>query len=189
MRRDGLDAGRRFCLAWLLPALAVFSLISGKQPHYLLPLCPALALLASRLLDEAPAVRRRHVLLPLAGLVLIGAILLGGPLLARDLRLPSWASDVSPGFGLLLLLVAAGFVAGFPRIFPGRPAAPTLISLVLLAVLHLGFATAPRQAFDLEPMARYLAGLQRQGRPIAFVDAYHGQFHYLGRIERPFDAP
>jgi 4-amino-4-deoxy-L-arabinose transferase-like glycosyltransferase len=188
MRPGRLDTGQRFCLAWFLPGLALLSVISGKQPHYLLPLCPALALLGTRLLDEAPAVHRRHVLLPLAALALVGAVLLGGPLLARQLRLPSWASDVSPGFGLLLLLVAGGFVAGFPRIFPGRPAAPTLISLVFLVVLHLGFASAPRQAFDLGPMAGYLAELQRQGRPIAFVEFYHGQFHFLGRLERPFEV-
>lgn len=188
MRPGRLDAGQRFCLAAVLPGLAVFFLISGKQVHYLLPLCPALALLATRLLDEAPAVRRRHLLLPLTALALVGTILLVGPFFAKELRLPAWASLVSPGFGLLLFLAAAGFVAGFRRIFPGRAAAPTLISLVLLAVLHLGFATAPRQSFDLKPLAGYLAELQREGRPIAFVEAYHGQFHFLGRLERPFEV-
>ncbi len=188
MRPGRLDAGQRFCLAGVVPGLAVFSLISGKQPHYLLPLCPALALLATRLLDEAPAARRRHLLPPLSALAQVGTILLVAPPFAEELRLPLWAAAISPGIGVLLLLAAAGFVAGFPRIFPGRPAAPTLISLVFLGLLHVGFATAPRRAFDLAPMARFLAGLERQGRPIAFVEAYHGQFHFLGRLERPFES-
>ena len=31
--RHDFDRGGRFCLAWMLPVLLAFSLISGKQPH------------------------------------------------------------------------------------------------------------------------------------------------------------
>ena len=37
-----------FCLAWVLPAWLLFELIPTKLPHYLLPVYPALALLAAR---------------------------------------------------------------------------------------------------------------------------------------------
>jgi len=47
------DGGLRFCLAWIVPAVVVFSLISGKQPHYLLPELAALALILVRLLTAA----------------------------------------------------------------------------------------------------------------------------------------
>ena len=189
MRPGRLDAGQRFCLAWLLPGLIVFSMISSKQPHYLLPVCPAFALLAGRLLEEKPpiaTVRRWHLIPPLSALVLVGMIVLVGPVFAEELRLPSWASGISPWIGVFLLLTALGFVAGFVRIFPGRPAAPTLITLASLLALHAGFAEVARRAYDLEPVARYLAVLERQGGPIAFVETYHGQFHFLGRLERPF---
>jgi 4-amino-4-deoxy-L-arabinose transferase-like glycosyltransferase len=188
MRPGGLDPGQRFCLAWLVPGLAAFSAISGKQPHYLVPLCPAFALLAARLLAEKPVVRRWHVLPPVSVLVLVAVVLMAGPSLAGDPRLPAWASSVSPGIGALLLLSALGFVAGFARIFPGRPAAPTLITLAFLLALHAGFAEVARQAYDLEPIARYLAVVERQERPIAFVEFYHGQLHFLGRLERPFQV-
>jgi len=189
MRPGRLDTGQRFCLAWLVPGLIVFSAISSKQPYYLLPLCPAFALLAARLLEEeAPAVRRRHVLPPLAAVAAIGIVMAVGPSFAGDPRLPSWASEVSPGVGVALLLAVLGFVAGFARIFPGRPAAPTLITLVLLLALHAGFAEVARNAYDLAPISRYLAVVEQQGRPIAFVGAYHGQFHFLGRLQKPFEV-
>lgn len=188
LRPGRLDAGQRFCLAWLVPGLAVFSAISGKQPHYLLPLCPAFALLAARLLEEKPSVRRWHVLPSVSVLALVAIVVMVGPALAESFRLPPWASAVSPGIGVLLLLAAFGFVAGFARIFPGRPAAPTLITLAFLLALHAGFAGAARQAFDLKPISRHLAMLEQQGRPIAFVGFYHGQFHFLGRLERPFQV-
>ncbi len=44
----GADAGTRLCVAAVAPAFIVFSVISGKQPHYLLPLLPAIALVAAR---------------------------------------------------------------------------------------------------------------------------------------------
>jgi 4-amino-4-deoxy-L-arabinose transferase-like glycosyltransferase len=48
-RRRG--AAERFLLAWLIPAWAVYELLPTKLPHYVLPLYPALALLAGGALD------------------------------------------------------------------------------------------------------------------------------------------
>src|SRR3546814_16186672 len=42
------EPGLRFGLIVSLIGLVVFSLISGKQPHYLLPLMPALMLMVAR---------------------------------------------------------------------------------------------------------------------------------------------
>src|SRR5215218_4056075 len=96
-RRRAADPGLRFCLAWLVPGLVIFSLISGKQPHYLLPLMPAFALIASRLLTEAGVtIRRWHLLPALSLLLLLGAALVAAPLVGPRRDLPSWAPDVSP---------------------------------------------------------------------------------------------
>lgn len=129
LRLRELDAGSRFCLAWLLPALAVFSAISGKQPHYLLPLMPGFALLAARALS-------------------------------------------SPGGG------QEG----------GRRAwAPTPVALAVVVAAHAGFAVKMGAGYDLRPLARHLRAVEREERPIAYVGNYHGQLHFLGRLERPFE--
>jgi 4-amino-4-deoxy-L-arabinose transferase-like glycosyltransferase len=56
-------AAERFLLAWLVPVWALFELMPTKLPHYVLPLYPALALLAGGALAEgfvsAPAGRVR----------------------------------------------------------------------------------------------------------------------------------
>ncbi|HBL30194.1 MAG TPA: glycosyltransferase, partial [Acidobacteria bacterium] len=186
LRPGRLDPGERFCLAWLLPGLAVFSAISGKQPHYLLPLCPAFALLAARRLEEGPEVRRTDLILPLAVPALVGLALLVGPSLAGRIPLPTWAPELAPGIGALLLLAAAAVLAGFRRMFPGRPAAPTLITLAFVLALHAGFAEVARRAYDLGPTAHFLALAEKEGRPVAVVGGYHGQFHFLGRLTQPF---
>jgi 4-amino-4-deoxy-L-arabinose transferase-like glycosyltransferase len=181
-RRQPADPGMRFALAWILPGLAAFSAISGKQPHYLLPLLPAFALLAARLLDEPlPAPRRRHLLPPLCGLFAVGGALTAMPFVASAGHLPSWASQVSAGAGVALLAAGVAFLLGFERRFAHRRAALTLLTLALVTALSLGFSEAAREAYDLEPISRYLWVTEQQGRAIAYSGDYHGQFHFLGR--------
>jgi hypothetical protein len=47
------DSGLRLCTAIILPALIVFSLVSGKQVHYLLPEMPFVALAIARLVGNS----------------------------------------------------------------------------------------------------------------------------------------
>ena len=46
------EVGLRFILCWLVPTFISFCLISGKQPHYLVPLVPGLAILITYLLKD-----------------------------------------------------------------------------------------------------------------------------------------
>lgn len=186
--REGLaDPGVRFCLAWALPVLAVFTLISGKQPHYLIPLLPAVALLAARLLDSpSPATRRWHLVPPVSLLLGVGAVMAFAPEIVERWDTPSWAAFVSPGVGVLAILAGLAFLFSFDRL-PARRTLPTWVGLVLVLAVKLGFSEAGHRAYGVEPIARYLGALERQGRPIAFVGTYHGEFHFLGRLQRPFE--
>ncbi|MBM3518947.1 MAG: phospholipid carrier-dependent glycosyltransferase, partial [Alphaproteobacteria bacterium] len=114
-RRGWGDTGLRLCLVWGLGALVGLSLISGKQPHYLMPLLPALALILARRLGDPGAPEARRVWLPsslfaaagLAALALIVA-LRRDPGLVADWRLPAWAASANLLGGLGL---AAGALA------------------------------------------------------------------------------
>ncbi|HEX9944444.1 MAG TPA: glycosyltransferase family 39 protein [Thermoanaerobaculia bacterium] len=188
LRPLSADPGTRFCLSWMLPTLAAFSLISGKQPHYLLPLIPAFALLAARLLDApAPAPRRWTLLPALSGVLLVAAALATAPFVVDRYRLPRWAGQVSPVAGLLLGLAALACIPLFDRIFVRRTAAPTLLTLLGMTALYAGCAGAIRRNYDVAPIARYLAVAEREGRPIGYVGIYHGEFHFAGRLKRPFE--
>jgi 4-amino-4-deoxy-L-arabinose transferase-like glycosyltransferase len=188
IRASLADSGLRFCLAWTLPALVAFSAISGKQPHYLLPLLPGFALLAARLLDEAPAPRRRSLAPPLAILLLIAAALTAAPLLAARFAWPLWVQEVMIVAGVLPAAAAILSVVLFRRIFPGRPAALSLLSVVAVVALYAGCSRALHHAYDLAPAARYLAAAERKGETVAWAGEYHGQVHFLGRLRRPFEV-
>jgi 4-amino-4-deoxy-L-arabinose transferase-like glycosyltransferase len=187
LRQRSTDSGMRFALACLFPGLAAFSLVSGKQPHYLLPLLPVFALLTARLLlSPAPAPRRWHLLPPLGFLVFVGGAMAAAPWVSGRLALPAWTSVVSPGAGFLLLAAGAVFLLSCERLFAGRGAALSLLTLALVVAASAGFSEASRQAYDLEPIARYLSVAEQQKRPIAYVGDYHGELHFLGRLRRPF---
>ena len=130
------DQGVRFCLAWALPAVALFSLVSGKQVHYLIPELPAVALLAARALtssggdgavaDGRPRRTGSSVLWPALALALPGAAILVAALagdrlpvaLPPDLILPPpWAAAL---LALVPPAVALGGAALVAR--PRRPA-------------------------------------------------------------------
>ena len=67
-RADWRDPGLRLCLVWGGAALLLFSLISGKQAHYLIPELPAAALLVARLSPERFPLRVPALLLAAAAL-------------------------------------------------------------------------------------------------------------------------
>jgi 4-amino-4-deoxy-L-arabinose transferase-like glycosyltransferase len=180
-RRVGLDRGMRFCLAWILPVFVAFSLISGKQPHYLLPLFPAAALLTARLLAARPATR--------VGLPALLAALLGGALvLAAGGQFPSLQNQVAalpPAWpGVLLVLAAlAAWLAGRRGVSPVVNLA--LLGAATLALLQMAAMNSIEPLYNVKPMAQAIRQVQDEGLPVANVATYHAQYQFLGRLEKP----
>ena len=184
------EHGGRFCLAWLVLSVAVLSSISGKQPHYLIPSLPAAALLFAAAVAGSGE-RRRFEALPVAVSAVAVVVLLVVAALSRgtaDGVLPDWSLDLAPLAGL-----PAAAAAVFAVLFPlgGRLRRTALIAgagVLLVITAHLTAAPYLARSFDLEPLARRIAELQRAGHPVAHVSKYHGQYHFLGRLETPIAA-
>ncbi len=190
------DAGSRFCGVWILFTVAIFSAISGKQIYYILPVLPALALLLACGVARAGEKRAPRALqLPGVFFLALGTALCAAPFavdpLVSFLRLrppPDWVRDIEPawaaipiGAGLLLALLAAR---------NGLAAAWRLTGATVVTLLCVEGAVFPvaGPAYDLHPIARRLAALEAAGLPIAHVGDYQGQFHFLGRLRRPFQV-
>jgi 4-amino-4-deoxy-L-arabinose transferase-like glycosyltransferase len=60
--RNRRDRAVIFCLAWIIPSWLVFEAVPTKLPHYVLPLFPAIALLAGTALSDrlTPPAGQRH---------------------------------------------------------------------------------------------------------------------------------
>lgn len=180
------DAGVRFLLAWVLPVLIAFSLISGKQTKYLLPLLPAAVLLLARLAAAAGGAPRRAWL---PGLMLIaGGLVLALLPFAMGADHAYWLDNlpVWPGAGLATLGVLALIL---PAADGSRQILRTTVASVLLIIgVHVSVLHTAAPAYDLKPFALRLKALQDRGVPIAHVGKYHDQFHFLGRLEQPLEV-
>jgi hypothetical protein len=88
-----------------------------------------------------------------------------------------------------VLAAAAVVVAMAP--LRDRVATVTAIAAAGVAVVVGGFAGVGRAVFDgydIAPVSRHLAQAQQQGRPIAHFGKYHGQFQFVGRLDRPLEV-
>jgi 4-amino-4-deoxy-L-arabinose transferase-like glycosyltransferase len=191
--RRPLAPGLRMLLAWLVPALVIFSAFSGKQSYYLVPELPAAAIAMAaaitrlRARADAPARSAWLGAWPLAlGSFALAALLLALPFLAAAGRLSGghWLRDcaaVSAPFGVLYLLL------GLFVLLPGRGELRRIAgaSLIGSAAAYALFALAFTPAFDMRPAAHLLARAEASGHAIGNMGDYDGQFEFMGRMTRP----
>jgi 4-amino-4-deoxy-L-arabinose transferase-like glycosyltransferase len=191
--RQPLEPGLRFLVAWLLPTLLTFSLITGKQLYYVLPeLAGATMLVAAAVAD----LRERHVGLashyalgtwPLS----LGAFLLAIVLFAMPSVVPTrfpdniWLVGMAPYarfFGVIFIVLGALLLLrgrGEMR----RLAFAGLIGTVALNAL---FTLGLWYRYDLAPASAFLAQADAAGRPIGNLGvSYNGQYHFAGRLMHP----
>jgi 4-amino-4-deoxy-L-arabinose transferase-like glycosyltransferase len=181
------NGGVRFCLCWFLPALAVFSMISGKQLHYLLPEIPALALLIAFISGrprETPGAPRRDQAVPGLLFAVLGLGALAVPIVAPPDARAALGYQAAWGWGAVL--AAAGLAVAVARMDAARHlAALAGLGAVAVITFHLMARPVVSVAFDLTPTAARLAEWERQGVPLAHFGTYHGQFQFLGRLRKP----
>ncbi len=182
------DGNSLFCLIWFLVAFIAFSLISGKQLHYLLPEFPALALVAARALSiysKQSTISRIDNVIPGLLFGILGLVLLLLSTEGLPVRLPSWNVDVK-GYWGLVLMAASLWVCVYRAPETGM-AVKNMVLLPVVLVIALHFALAPVLAgrYDLKPLSQLLKTWQDADMALANFGKYHGQFQFLGRLTRP----
>jgi 4-amino-4-deoxy-L-arabinose transferase-like glycosyltransferase len=191
------DKATRFAVAWFLPAFAVFCfLISGKQPHYLLPLLPALALYLAHVLGTDGAQLRGRAF---AALVLVVGIACAAlPYLAAHAReialferlhltdsflhviagLWPWWGAIVAALGLYLLLARGAHTSA---------RALALASVATAACGMLALAQDVGPYVDVTTAALRIKQIQASGQPIAHLAWHHGLFEFAGRFTQPLE--
>ena len=179
--RHELDRGGRFCLAWTLPVLLAFSLISGKQPHYLIPLFPAFALFAARALADEQRVRGLWLPLLAALLAGIASLLMTTGVLATPWEIAG-PPDIWPG---VLLIAAALGIYLLGRRLDKPLATLALFGAIVSALVQFALIAPLYPAYDVRGMAEAIHQAQAAGHPVAHLGDYNDQFHFAGRLTAP----
>ncbi|MEQ8320337.1 MAG: glycosyltransferase family 39 protein [Rhodospirillales bacterium] len=186
------DGGVRFCLCWFLPAFVAFSLISGKQLHYLLPDFPALAMIFAFALTTSPETTthaetdglKRSLRLPAGFFVVLGlaafaALFVLSPKLQirYDGLATPWAAAIVAAGLLVIALPAADLRRSIVSL--------TGLSAVLVVTAHLIAMPMLERNYAISGIAKKLGEWERQGIHLANMNKYHGEYNFLGRLKNP----
>ena len=180
-----MSEGLKFSLAWFFPVFIAFSLISGKQVHYLLPIYPALALMiASEFYRIKKITWFDHAFMGLP-LIAAGAIFY---YLANSGRM----DDAAPWMNSLpiessFILILGGL---FIFIWKTKNTLTFLWKLVtanilLISVMFLGVIYHTGNAYDLREVSRTIKLIEDKNFPVAYLGNYAGQFDFIGRLDNP----
>ena len=183
IRADWREPGLRLCLVWAGSALVIFSLISGKQAHYLVPELTAAALIVARLARTPGRLGVIFATIPVLVLATAGAAVTAGLLpigKAADLLHPQ-----SILVAWVLFAVAVCWLA--IRLSGLRGGAVLSLGVILSFDLAIGL-TDSGEIYDTHGIASAVAAQERNG--IAFYgQTYNAEFNFAGRLSRSVANP
>ncbi len=177
------DTASRLCLVWVGSAFLIFSAISGKQSHYLIPELPAFALLFSRYAPDTLGNRDGPIAyLPLviafAALCLIAVVDLPiRKLQVIDLEL----STVGLCAAFLVIAGAMVLLRGRRTLALSALAPAGVVSLYLVASSEITRIYGPYHIASALKSHETYGIAQIGGR-------YHGEFSFTGRLLRSVDV-
>jgi 4-amino-4-deoxy-L-arabinose transferase-like glycosyltransferase len=188
-RRDAIrkalgERGARLALAWVLPTLIVFSLIGGKQAHYLLPLLPGVALLLAMAIDDSALSVRTG--LAAAALVVVGVAFAWLPQIAATRPELAFVADTSPWWGAGIGVIGLALLIGARWI--REPFWPAIATLAVVLLFKLAVIQAAGSRYDVRSIASQVKAAQDRGQPIAHLGWHHGVYEFAGRLTEPLPA-
>ena len=187
--RTGWDSGERLTLLLAASGLVIFSVISGKQLHYLLPVFPALSLFAARALVGArpmQAPRSWSIWLPATPLLLLGTALLVLPFITALHDEAAWVEQISPWVAVPIVVVLTLAVAVVRQV--RADVWPGILSLSFVLAVYPGVVREVVKNYDVTAIAALIGEEQAAGRSVAYIGKSHGEFNFPGRLKVPVEA-
>ncbi len=183
-RQTTIDHGLKMLLIWMLSALLIFSFISGKQVHYILPEIAAFSLFCARVLTTAAPDMKGYTK-SLGYTYLFFAIIFAiAPFVApKSITFPV---DHTAFLLSAFLLFVLGFYLLKKHFKLQHHAIQAMALSIIVAVFAVHFSIHNfLAAQDISNFSQKISSLQQKGIPVAQDKKYHDQFHFLGRLHDP----
>ena len=175
------DRACRFALAWAIPTLLVFCAISSKQPHYLLPLLPAVAIVIASLYARGHCAPRRGVFTAL--IFTIGFLSASIGSLATEFAWLAPFADVCPLWGVGVIALAIVFSLVHRR--TSFISAAAMTSIVTVGLIECAVAAPLSTQDDVTPVATIIRDAQQSTQPVVHLGRHYGLYEYAGRLTEP----
>ncbi|CAG9000244.1 MAG: Undecaprenyl phosphate-alpha-4-amino-4-deoxy-L-arabinose arabinosyl transferase [Candidatus Celerinatantimonas neptuna] len=174
-----LNWSGRLLFCWIVGHVVIFSLISGKQIHYLLPIFPAIALFISELFASKNSMARPW-------LVSLSLLMFGVSLMV----LPQLKLIPVPGsahFNIIWALLPIGLAISLliTQANHSRLIALCSSSAVMMISLMLVGQPVFKHNYNLRPIAGYVRAVQSRHQLVAFWGKYPDLFQFYGRLDSP----
>lgn len=186
IREMVFDSALKVMIGWLLATLLIFSLISGKQVHYLMPEIAAFSVVFVRILRNAIS-RKTSTKLIGYSYLLYGVTLAALPfIVSKEKAKITFEPDIAAFVISGVLIIVAG-IYFIRKEFTGQNSA---IRSVALGSVLVVFAThLPVHNFlaqqDISRFAKSIAALQAKEIPVLHYKKYHDQYQFAGRLHHP----
>jgi len=183
------DAGRRLVIIWIVATVVIFSFVSGKQVHYLIPVLPAFSLLMARnaaSCDNGTDAARWH--LPVAALYLVlGLVLFSISFLKLGHALQNCSvAELRP------TAIGLSAIGSVMFVLKQRSLTTlinyTAVSSALLCVLIVFGGNSFFNRYDLHAISDAVKVKQDAGYQVIHYGKYHGQYQFIGRLQQPLVA-
>lgn len=168
-KRTEEDAFLGLLALWVIVVLLVMSIPTAKKTRYVMPIVPALSLIASSLMTDASLegllLRTKRVFLGIcACLPLIAAVSVGGLLVLACLRRPEWRTCGLVTLGLLIALLATTWELDRSwRYIPHRDMCLLAVGVATFVVVHIGVAGPITYSLERTvPFVRRVEALQEK---------------------------
>ncbi len=175
------DRACRFALAWIIPTLLVFCAISSKQPHYLLPLLPAVAIVVASLYSRGDCAPRRGAFTAL--IFTIGVFFASIGSLGSEFTWLAPFASVSPLWGVGVIALAIAFSLVRRRI--SFIAAAAMTSIMAVGLIECAIAVPLSKHDDVTPVAMIIHDAQQNMQPVVHLGRHYGLYEYAGRLMAP----
>lgn len=175
------NAVHTFCLSYFATVFIIFSLISGKQVHYLLPVLPFVAIwLSSKIAWED--VGREPMLATL--LVALSLVIISSPYWLSSVLPEGITANLNMWFSIPILVLAALNLTNKTLVIC-RPSMQILSMPIAMTSLILFASPVLFKLYNVELAAKQVAQLQQTGKQVAYVGTYHDTFGYHGKLSTP----
>ncbi len=191
VRSRRLDSGFTLCMIWGISSIVLLVLLPVRQPQLMLPLLPAYILLLTWLLmhEDLRTIGEDSFFAGMTfPVIAIGFLLAILPGLPKVEFLPPFIWQMSPLIGVAI--AALGIVFSWtPTMDTGKrimSIAVTTMFVVVAGNFFVGYQIGDR--FQSSELNTLLYQAENEGRAIAHVAPYQGEFHFKARLTKPISV-